>query len=140
MAELLLGFGEGLAIDLMLDLELQARPGLELALPGLSLDARMALPPALELDLAGVALLDFELERVLAVPGEGGLDFLPPPDRFDEASAVFFYFGFDLESGWLIERQLRATSQSVRARAADHPEFETLDEAWLERATLFDGE
>lgn len=61
---------------------------------------------------------------------------LPAPDLLDESSSVFFFFGYDLEDGWLIERQTRATSISQRAARVNNPDFETLNEAWPERVSL----
>jgi len=66
-----------------------------------------------------------------------GPRFLPPPDLTDEADATYFYFGWEDEGGsWLVQRQDRLTSETLRADISNNPGFADLTAAWPNRVTL----
>ncbi|NEN91196.1 MAG: hypothetical protein F6K48_20715 [Okeania sp. SIO3H1] len=72
--------------------------------------------------------------------GGSGTAFLPIPDDLDESSATEFFFGWeDVDGGWLIARQTRATAQTVHADQANNPLYTTLTAAWPDRQSLTYG-
>ncbi len=70
-------------------------------------------------------------------PGDGGTSYAPEPDIVDQADATSFYFGWeDIDGGWLIHRQVRATAATARANPSNNPTFTDLSSAFAARATL----
>lgn len=65
--------------------------------------------------------------------GTPGTAFLPVADEYDE-NDTHFYFGWD--DGWLVQRQDRTTSLTVRATAANNPGYADLNAAWSARLSL----
>ena len=55
------------------------------------------------------------------------------PDEVDQTDPTYFYFGWaDVNGGWLIQRQTRASSQTASATTG----FLDLTSAWAVRETL----
>ena len=70
-------------------------------------------------------------------PGEGGASYAPEPDSVDQTDATSFYFGWeDIDGGWLIHRQVRATAATSRATQSNNPTFTSFSSAFAARATL----
>jgi len=71
------------------------------------------------------------------LPGTGQGSSYPNPDILDESDATYFYFGWEsINDGWLVERQVRSTSQRRRATISANPDNLTFSSAWLDRASL----
>jgi len=66
----------------------------------------------------------------------GGKKF-PLPDNFDETDELYFFFGWEeILGGWLIHRQVRLSSLTIRADVANNVTVPDLATAWPSRATL----
>lgn len=69
--------------------------------------------------------------------GGGGSAFLDVPDEIDDTGAIHFYFGWvSVEGNWLVQRQARATAQTLRADITANPSHPDLASAWAARASL----
>lgn len=66
----------------------------------------------------------------------GGKKF-PLPDLFDETTEFYFFFGWEeILGGWLIHRQVRLSSLTIRADIDNNSSVPDLTSAWAIRETL----
>ena len=67
-----------------------------------------------------------------------GAGFRDAPDETDYSDAAYFYFGWENEGGgdWLVRRQARADASAVDAERSAANDYDDLDAAWAQRASL----
>ena len=66
----------------------------------------------------------------------GGSGFLPVPDDHFVGGGIFFFGWSDVNGGWLIRGQDRATSLSSDATVANNPTYTSYSNAWTDRTSL----
>ena len=66
----------------------------------------------------------------------GGTSFLPVADLIDESDPIYFYFGWiSVDNGWLVQRQVRTSSLTLKALAFNNSSI-PFNDAWTNRSTL----